>query len=88
MDTERKSSDNSRTDVDQNEIEEALPALRVYAFGLTMDHSLQARSSESLVDMIDEALEIIEDVTVLEDFEIIEDVTVQEDEEEMRGGRQ
>jgi hypothetical protein len=82
MDNERESSDCSTTNLDQSEREEASPAMRVSAIGLAMDNSLQAGSSESLAAIVDEALEMIEDVTVQEHeaLEVIEDVTVQEDE--------
>jgi hypothetical protein len=78
MDTESESSDCSTTN--QSEREEASPAspaiMYVSAIGLAMDNSIRAVSSESLADIVDAALEIIEDVTV------------QEDEEEIRGERQ
>jgi hypothetical protein len=71
MDTERKSSDCSTTNLYRSEREEASPAIHVSTTGLAMHNSIQAGSSESLVDIVNEALEIIEDVTVQEDEEKI-----------------
>jgi hypothetical protein len=76
MDPESESSDCSTSNLDQSEREEASPALALSVISLAMNNSTRVGSSESLADIVDEALEIIDDVTEYED------------EEESRGERQ